>query len=74
MEELEHLVNQQLNNINLRITRRYNYFAIDICNKDGQVLTTLLAGLSGRQAYDILNAILSILCWEKTGGNKHESI
>jgi len=63
-EDLEHMerrVNSYLKNIQLKVAGRYNYIAIDIYKRDGSVLDTLAAGLTKREAYEILRCIAEVL-------------
>jgi hypothetical protein len=58
-------VNCLLKKCKLKVAYRYNYVAIDILDKNsGNMKDTLIAGLTKRQAYDILEAISRILLLE----------
>jgi hypothetical protein len=61
LEYMERRVNSYLKNIRLKVAGRYNYIAIDMYKKDGSVLDTLVAGLSKREAYEILRCIAEVL-------------
>jgi hypothetical protein len=61
LEYMEHRVNSYLKNIRLKVAGRYNYIAIDMYKKDGSVLDTLAAGLTKREAYEILRCIAEVL-------------
>jgi hypothetical protein len=62
LEYMERRVNSYLKNIQLKVAGRYNYIAIDMYKKDGSsVLDTLAAGLSKREAYEILRCIAEVL-------------
>jgi len=60
----EEIVNGLLRNVSLRVEKRYNYIAIDICDKSGKVLETLIAGLTKKQTYNILDVVERILMLE----------
>jgi len=60
LEAKERHVNQLLDKIKLKVCYRYNYVAIDIL-KEGRVYDTLVAGLTKKQAYQILDAIDRVL-------------
>jgi hypothetical protein len=57
-------VNSLLTKINLKPGRRYDYTAIDITDKSGRILSTLIAGLTNREAYDLLYCIEEVLVRE----------
>jgi len=62
LEAKEKSVNQYLSKIKLRVAYRYNYTAIDIQKSDsGIMLDTLISGLTKREAFNILNAIETVL-------------
>jgi len=63
----ENRVNYLLKNIRLKVSSRYGYKAIDICDKNGNVIDTLIAGLSGKEAWNILDAIARVIELEKYG-------
>jgi energy-converting hydrogenase Eha subunit F len=65
LEYVEKTVNYYLKNIQLKVARRYNYIAIDIYKRDGGIIDTLIAGLSKREAYDILSSIARVLSLER---------
>jgi len=54
-------INRLLENIALRLARRYDYYAIDIYDKQGKCLDTLVAGLSRREAKTVLEALYYVL-------------
>ncbi|MEM2615742.1 MAG: hypothetical protein QXO44_03240 [Thermoplasmatales archaeon] len=63
---IEKAVNELLDNIQLRVTRRYNYIAIDIYDKQGErIRDTLIAGLTKGEAAEFLHAVRRILLMEK---------
>jgi hypothetical protein len=63
----EKIVNELLKNIQLKVSGRYNYTAIDIVDKKtNHVMDTLLAGLTKKQAHEILRAIERILELERS--------
>jgi len=64
LEAAERRVNSMLRKIQLKVSSRYNYTAIDITDKRGIMIGTLVTGLSKRQAYDILEAIAEVLMRE----------
>jgi hypothetical protein len=61
----EKRVNDLLKNIGLRVSYRYGYVAIDIM-RNGNIMETLIAGLTKREAYDILDSIERVLALEKS--------
>jgi len=63
----EKRVNELLKNVQLRISRRYNYIAIDLFdNKTKTLKETLIAGLTKKQTLEILEALERILTLEKS--------
>jgi len=64
LEVVEKRVNSRLKNIQLKVSQRYGYTAIDI-KKDAEIYDTLIAGLSKREAYDILKCIERVLMLEQ---------
>ena len=67
MEDLklaESLANLYLKRVKLRVEGRYGYTAIDLTHPDGRVIDTLIAGLTKRQALQILQAIKRLLSFE----------
>jgi len=65
LKEREQSVNALLNMVKLKVARRCGNTAIDICHPKGRAKDTLLAGLTKRQAYDVLYAIKMVLVHEK---------
>jgi len=65
LEAKEKRVNGLLRNIQLKISYRYNYTAIDITDKQGNIKTTLIAGLTKTEAYNILDCIEAVLTLEQ---------
>jgi len=63
LEVKEKRVNQLLKKIQLKIAGRYGYTAIDIYEGD-RLRDTLISGLTKREAYNILDAIETILTLE----------
>jgi hypothetical protein len=61
----EKRVNDLLKNIGLKVSYRYSYVAIDIM-REGNVMETLISGLTKREAYDILDSIERVLVLEKS--------
>jgi hypothetical protein len=61
----EERVNDLLKNIGLKVSYRYDYVAIDII-RDGKIMETLIAGLTKRETYDILESIERVLVLEKS--------
>ena len=58
----EEVVNGLLRKISLKVTRRYDYTAIDIYSKTtGEFIDTLAAGLTKRQAFEVLESIERVL-------------
>ena len=58
----EEVINAKLDKIQIRVAHRYNYTAIDLYDKQtGEYMFPLIAGLTKRQAYEILEAINTIL-------------
>jgi len=64
LEAVERRVNSMLRKIQLKVSSRYGYTAIDITDKRGNMIGTLATGLSKRQAYEILEAIAEVLMRE----------
>jgi len=64
LEAMEERVNELLRRIKLRISYRYNYVAIDI-EQNGRIFDTLLAGLTKKEAYDMLYAIERVIELER---------
>jgi len=64
LEAMEERVNEVLERVKLRISYRYDYVAIDIEQK-GRVFDTLVAGLTKREAYDVLYAIKRVIELER---------
>jgi len=58
-------INQLLENVALRLARRYDYYAIDIYDKHGFLLDTIEAGLSRKQALSIIHSIYYVLLKEQ---------
>jgi hypothetical protein len=57
-------VNARTKNIKLKVARRYDYYAIDMYSPNGNVIDTLIAGLSAKETEDILSAIERVLMKE----------
>jgi hypothetical protein len=71
LETKQERVNSLLRKIKVRVGYRYGYTAIDII-RNGNVYETLIAGLTKREAYDILDCIEEIMFLEggkPNGGN-----
>jgi diphthamide synthase subunit DPH2 len=61
LEEAVKRVNSILDNIELIISYRYNYVAIDMkSRKRGMLIDTLISGLTKREAYNILKCIETV--------------
>lgn len=69
LENAEDRVNALLNNIKLKVSYRYGYTAIDILDDKGRVLVTLVAGLTKREAYDVLHAIHTVIREERSASS-----
>ena len=65
LEAQEEQVNALLDKINLKVAYRYSYTAIDITDKQGEVLDTLVAGLTKSEAHRLLYCIKTVLAKEK---------
>jgi RNA polymerase-interacting CarD/CdnL/TRCF family regulator len=59
-------VNARTKNIKLKVSRRYDYYAIDMYSPNGNVIDTLVAGMNARETEDILSAIERMLFYEAT--------
>jgi hypothetical protein len=57
-------VNARTKNIKLKVARRYDYYAIDMYSPNGNIIDTLIAGLSAKETEDILSAIERVLMKE----------
>jgi hypothetical protein len=55
------VLNSKLKNINLKLARRYNYWAIDIYDKAGNVKDTFLSGLTLKDVDMIVYTIARVL-------------
>ena len=64
LEVMEQRVNALLRNVKVKVAHRYNYTAIDLTKPDGSIIDTLLVGLTKKEAYEILEAISSLLLHE----------
>jgi hypothetical protein len=60
----EERVNELLKNVKLKVNYRYNYTAIDVTDNNGRIISTLISGLTKRQAFDILDSIEQVLRYE----------
>ena len=67
LDEICERVNKLLRNIYLRVERRYNYFALDVYGKDGELIDTLASGLTKRDVYNILLSVETVLRLEGVG-------
>ncbi len=65
IESIENALNRTTKNVNLKVERRYGYYAIDIEKKDHAILDVLEAGLTARETYLILKSVLKVLALEK---------
>lgn len=65
LENAQEYANDFLKHINLKVGFRYGYTAIDVTDKDGRIFDTLIAGLTKRQAYDLLYALGKALWLER---------
>jgi len=61
LSNLETWVNEKTKKVNVKVSKRYGCYAIDICTKDNKTINTLAAGLSKSDVVIILSAILCIL-------------
>jgi len=64
LEAKEMRVNLLLHRISLRVGGRYGYTAIDIY-RNGKLVDTLVAGLTKKQAYTVLDCIERVLREER---------
>jgi hypothetical protein len=60
----EERVNGLLRNVKLKVGFRYDYTAIDVADKEGRIISTLISGLTKRQAFYILDSIEQVLRYE----------
>ena len=66
LEEAEKRVNFYLDNVKVRVSRRYNYYAIDVYDKNEEhVIDTLASGLTAREAKEILDSIARLLYFDR---------
>jgi len=62
----EKAVNELLDKVQVKIGHRYSYTAIDLVSKENNtMITTLIAGLSRKEAFEFLEAIQTLLRYEK---------
>jgi hypothetical protein len=61
LELKERRVNELLRKINVKIAYRYDYTAIDMYDKNGKMLDSLIVGLTKPEAFTILDALENIL-------------
>jgi len=66
LKAIESRVNSRLKKIELRVSYRYGYVAIDIY-RDGVNCDTLIAGLTNKEAFNILECIERVLMLEEIG-------
>lgn len=64
LERKTERVNELLERQMLKPSTRYGYVAIDVCDREGRVCETLLAGLTRREALDFLDALERVLLRE----------
>jgi hypothetical protein len=64
LEALEERVNALLKRVRLHVCHRNGYTAIDVVAKDGRTIDTLTAGLTMREAYELLAALERSLALE----------
>jgi len=61
LSDLENWINEKTKKINLKVKKRYGYYAIDIYTKDNKLISVLAAGLSKSDVAIILSAIYIVL-------------
>lgn len=66
LEEIAKSVNSLTNKINVKVSYRYGYVAIDLYYKDGKFVGTLVSGLTKSQAYEILESMYNMLRTDKS--------
>jgi hypothetical protein len=64
LDAMAERVNARTKSVKLKVARRYDYYAIDMYSPNGNVIDTLIAGLSARETEDILSAIERVLMKE----------
>ena len=65
LKELEKRVNHYLRNVKVRVSKRYDYYAIDLYHPSGEYqLDTLVSGLTAKEAREILEALANVLWYE----------
>jgi hypothetical protein len=69
LELAEKVTNSYLKSVQLKVGYRYGYTAIDIV-RDGQVIDTLVAGLTKGQAFDLLTTVQKLLILEARDSQK----
>jgi len=62
--EKQKRVNEALRNINIKVCFRYNYTALDLLDKQGKIIDTVVAGITKIEAFRILNSIETVLLYE----------
>jgi hypothetical protein len=67
IENLEKTINEKLKNIDIRVARRYNYYAIDSYHKGtNDCLDTIQTGMTRKELIQTLEAIKRVLWYEET--------
>lgn len=61
LKALEADVNKITKKVDIRIARRYDYYALDVYYKNGNLMKTLEAGLSAREAHIALLSVKLLL-------------
>jgi len=65
IENLEKMVNEKLKNVDIRVQRRYGYYALDVYHKGTKdCLDTIQTGLSRKELIETLEAIKRTLYYE----------
>jgi hypothetical protein len=60
IQEQLQAVNRILPNTQIKLAHRYNYRALDLYDKEGRCLKTIIAGCSAREVYNFLDGYLTI--------------
>jgi hypothetical protein len=58
-------LNYYLKNVNVKPGRRYDYTALDVTDKEGNMKGTLIEGLTMREARDWMDAMTHLLRYEQ---------
>jgi len=67
IESLEKAINEKLKKIDIKVQRRYGYYAIDSYHKGtNNCLDTMQAGMTRKELVRTLETIKRVLCYEET--------